>query len=181
MKLKSVLQIILTISFLAFLTQASCDHHHPDRPSNSTSIDRAGGKHLSAEAMEKLIKLDGHLVYVPVYSHIYHQEDKVFYLTNTLSIRNTDVTNPIYILSVDYYDTKGKLVREYASSPMMLPPLSTLEYIVGSRDTAGGSGANFTVEWMSDKKVSAPIIECIMISSGSQQGISFLTRGVNIN
>ena len=181
MRYKKNLWVLVTLSFLVFLGPISCSRNHPDRPSNATALDRAGGKYISPEAIKNMSKVDGHRVYVPVYSHIYNRENDVFYLTNTLSIRNTDEANPIYILLVDYYDTKGKPVRKYASSPMLLPPTSTLEYIVGSRDKVGGSGANFIVEWMANKKVSKPIIECVMISTDNQQGISFLSRGVNVD
>ena len=56
----------------------------------------------------------------------------------------------------------GPLLREYLDSPVRLPPMSTLEYIVGARDKVGGSGANFVVEWMSDRKVTKPVIECVV-------------------
>ncbi len=52
-------------------------------------------------------------LYVPVYSHIYIHEGAPFRLTATLSIRNTDSVNPLYVISVRYYDSAGKLVRQY--------------------------------------------------------------------
>lgn len=170
------------ICFLILFGAISCNAPaHSDRPSHKEAVERAGGKYVSMDHIEKLNRIDGHRVYVPVYSHIYHRDDDVFYLTNTLSIRNTDEVNFIYITRVDYYDTKGKMVRKYLSSPILLPPMSTLEYVIGARDKIGGSGANFTVEWVSDKKISEPIVESIMISTGGQQGLSFLSRGVNID
>lgn len=153
----------------------SCSN--PSRPSNDRAVDRAGGKRVSPAEIGRLQKVDGHRVYVPVYSHIYHQQDDIFNLTSTLSIRNTDDSNTIYVTSVKYYDTTGKLIRAYTDAPIALPPLSTLEYVIGANDTTGGSGANFIVEWMSGKVVTQPVIECVMVGTQSQQGVSFITEG----
>lgn len=163
------------LGVMAVLTTASCDRRA--RPSNESAVDRAGGKLVSAEIFKKIVKVDGHRVYVPVYSHVYHMQDDVYNLTNTLSIRNTDDAGDIYIASVKYYDTKGKLLRNYIDQPVRLPPLATLEYIIGVNDTTGGSGANFIVEWISDKAVTEPVIECVMIGTQSQQGVSFISLG----
>jgi hypothetical protein len=66
----------------------------------------------SAAAEIKLLK--GQAVYVPAYSHIYYGDrEQPFYLTVTLSIRNTDPVHPITIVSVDYFDSAGKLLKKY--------------------------------------------------------------------
>ena len=44
-------------------------------------------------------------------------------------------------------------------------------------DSAGGSGANFIVEWVGEKQVSEPIVEAVMLSAESAQGISFISGG----
>ena len=54
---------------------------------------------------------DRHIVYVPVYSHIYARGGKPYLLEATLSLRNTDTDLSISIVRVDYFDTGGKLVR----------------------------------------------------------------------
>ena len=120
----------------------------------------------------------GQTVYVPVYSHIYSGDrEHPFDLTATLSIRNTDPKQTITILTVDYYDSKGKLLKKYMEGPVNLNPLATTRYIIKESDKSGGSGANFMVKWKSDIKVNAPIIESIMIGTKTQQGISFISRG----
>lgn len=55
-----------------------------------------------------------------------------------LSIRNTDMSNPINIIATDYYDTKGKLVRRYYQQPMILAPLESTDIFIPEADTAGG-------------------------------------------
>lgn len=43
----------------------------------------------------------GQTIYVPVYSHIYHnKQEEIFNIASTLSIRNTDLTNPIIITAL---------------------------------------------------------------------------------
>jgi hypothetical protein len=123
----------------------------------------------------------GQTIYVPAYSHIYYGDrEQPFYLTVTLSIRNTDVSSKITIVSVDYYNPDGKLIRKYNENPVALTPLSSKYHVVDQSDKAGGSGASFLVVWKADKEVTPPIIETIMISTYTQQGISFSSRGVVI-
>jgi len=121
---------------------------------------------------------DGQIIYVPVYSHIYTgNREKPFLLAVTLSIRNIDPKHQISITVVDYYETQGRLLKKYLDKPATLNPLESIRYIISERDTTGGSGANFIVEWKSDKFVNPPIVESIMIGTQSSQGISFTSRG----
>jgi hypothetical protein len=130
---------------------------------------------LSAED----IKLSsGQTVYVPIYSHIYSGvKGRPFDLAAILSIRNTNPNNSIKLTSVKYYDSDGKLLKEYLSDPLQLKALVSTRYIITEGDKAGGSGANFLVKWKSEKKVNPPIIEGVMIGTHSGQGISFVSRG----
>ena len=59
-------------------------------------------------------------VYVPVYSHIYYDGGRPYLLEATLSVRNTDVEKPLYVSSVRYYDTHGKLAKTFAPFKDML-------------------------------------------------------------
>ncbi len=123
----------------------------------------------------------GQLLYVPAYSNIYiGNTERPFQLTVTLSIRNIDPLYPINLLSVKYHETEGKLIKAYLSEPITLEPLETIRYIVPEKDTQGGSGANFMVQWNSEKPVNPPVVESVMIGSRSQQGISFTSRGREI-
>ena len=132
----------------------------------------------TACAASEMLLSKGETVYVPVYSHIYSGDrEHPFYLTATLSIRNTDPKHVMTILSVDYYDSKGKQLKSYVENPVILKPLATNRYIIKESDKSGGSGANFIVKWKSDVKINAPIIESIMIGTKTQQGISFISRG----
>ena len=120
----------------------------------------------------------GQTVYVPIYSHIYSGvKGHPFDLAATLSIRNTDPQNPITLVEVKYYDTEGKLIRDYLAAPAQLKALASTRFIITEGDKAGGSGANYLVVWKSRTKVNPPLIESIMIGTQSGQGISFVSRG----
>ena len=120
-------------------------------------------------------------IYVPVYSSIYTREERVLIdLTATLSIRNTSLKYPIVISQVDYYDSNGKLVKNYIKKPFSLGVLGTKDFVVKEWELAGGTGANFIVKWKSNNKVSSPIVQAVMISMKTGVGISFVCEGKEI-
>ncbi len=124
---------------------------------------------------------DGQSIYLPVYSHIYSgNRERPYQLAVTASIRNTDPVHSIKITAIDYHATQGKLLKKYLTTPLIIEPLESLRYVIPEKDESGGSGANFIVKWESEKPVNPPIIESIMISTESQQGISFTSRGREI-
>jgi hypothetical protein len=121
---------------------------------------------------------NGQTVYVPLYSHIYSGDrEQPFYLAATLSIRNTDRQHAITLTAVDYYDSEGKFLKHYLEKPLVLNAMATKRYVVPESDKSGGSGAKFIVAWQSMKPVAEPLIESVMISTKTQQGISFTSRG----
>ena len=134
---------------------------------------------LPLYAADKKIELSkNQLIYVPAYSHIYSGDrERPFLLAVTLSIRNIDPKHQIKIILVDYYETQGKLLKKYIDKPKTLNPLESLRYVIPEKDKSGGSGANFIVEWQSEKYVNSPIVETIMIGTQNQQGVSFTSRG----
>jgi Protein of unknown function (DUF3124) len=120
----------------------------------------------------------GQTVYVPVYSHIYSGDrEQPFYLAATLSIRNTDSKHAIQLMAVDYYDSEGKFLKHYLDKALSLNAMATKRYVVPESDKSGGSGAKFIIRWQSDQPVAEPLIESVMISTKTQQGISFTSRG----
>jgi hypothetical protein len=134
--------------------------------------------HPADEAGLEIPVSKGQTVYVPVYSHIYSGDrERPFYLTATLSFRNTDSRHSITLVSANYHDSEGKLVTRYAESPVKVGPRASTRFVVKESDTAGGSGAYFIVQWRSDRAVNLPIIESVMIGTQTQQGISFTSRG----
>jgi hypothetical protein len=55
--------------------------------------------------------------------------------------------------------------------------MASTDFVVEQNDTSGGAGANFVVEWSASIEVTAPVVEAVMISTASQQGISFVSVG----
>ncbi len=136
---------------------------------------------LESVSASKIKTVAGQTVYVPVYSSIYHGDrEREFNLAVTISIRNSDMHNPITLEFVNYYDTSGKILKRYLPAKQTLRPLESVHYVVRESDDKGGVGANFIVKWHSVKPVSEPVMESVMIGTGGQQGISFTSRGVVI-
>lgn len=115
--------------------------------------------------------------YIPAYSHIYISENNYVKLSISLSIRNTDSTKDLYVESIDYYNTEGKLVKQYLSQPHVLKPMATIDYVITLEDMTGGNGAKFLVNVATKNKTSLPIIQAIMTNTFGNSYLSFLTEG----
>jgi len=66
---------------------------------------------------------------------------------------NTDAEHAITLEKADYFDTDGRLVKHFVEEPVQVAPMATVEFFVEERDTRGGSGANFLVDWSADEPV----------------------------
>ena len=118
------------------------------------------------------------LVYVPAYSAIYWGfDEQVAELAVTLSIRNVNPKDSIVVQSAKYFDSEGKEIREFVTSPSSLGPLATADFVIPRRDTSGGTGANFLVEWSSATDVDQPVIEAVMTGQHGNAGVSFTSTG----
>lgn len=123
--------------------------------------------------------LTGQLLYMPVYSNIpYHIVGvSEFDMSAFVAVHNTDLMNPVRITKALYFDTHGKPVYDFLTEgPVELEPLATRDFYVPYEDKSG-TGANFLIEWVSDKRVSEPLIESITISLKPNQSVAFLSRG----
>ena len=135
----------------------------------------SGGPALSAV---KLVK--GQTVYIPSYSNVI-SGPPIFMtvpLRANLVIHNTDPSQSITVTRIDEYDTEGKKVSSYLTAPVVLNPMGAMRVVVKeSKKEAEGLGANFVIQWQAEKKVTEPIIECLIIGSLGAQGFSFATQG----
>ncbi|WP_182865238.1 DUF3124 domain-containing protein [Stieleria mannarensis] len=122
--------------------------------------------------------VQGQRLYVPAYSHVYHQKGEPYPLTVTLNIRNTDVDNEIAVTSVRYFDTAGKELRSLLKKTLRLAPLAATEFVIARDDKAGGAGASFIVEWQAGTKVTQPVVETVMVDTTNTQGLSFISPAV---
>ena len=121
----------------------------------------------------------GQNLYLPIYSHIWHGdvvadgERAKTLVSVSVSIRNTDPVKPIQIISAQYYDTDGKKLKEYVTSPKAIGPMGTHELFIPRSDDTGGSGANFVISWKSDTPASLPIVEGVHANLPVGRAIAF--------
>lgn len=139
------------------------------------------GNASSAMAAEELSR--GQTLYLPVYSYIWHgdriNEESVpprTLVSVLVSIRNTSLKIPIRVTSARYYSTEGKLIKEYLPKPTVVTAMGTLELFVERKEVAGGSGANFIIEWDAAAQTNLPVVEAVHvdIKSGGP-AFSFVT------
>lgn len=169
-----LLLIGLSIGMLsACAAQTPATSPAPTVPAQERFSDRPGVTVLAAAPAPAV---QGQTLYVPVYSEIFDSEtNRAFQLTVTLSLRNSDRSHPIVITALDYYNSGGDRILTYLDAPIQLAPLASTEVVVDRTNVSGGVGANFIVAWQSVAPVSDPVIEAIMISTASQQGMSFVS------
>lgn len=120
-------------------------------------------------------------MYVPSYSHIYYHGGSPLLLETTLSIRNIDTDQPIYLDAVNYFDTDGKLVEAYLDHTIKLKPFQTIEFLVEEHDSIGGSGANFLVNWTAEETTDAPLMEAVMIGTSGSRAVAISRSGVEVS
>lgn len=119
--------------------------------------------------------------YLSVYSQIYSlSEHRTHNLTVTTSIRNTSLSDTIYITKAEYFDTHGESIKTYFQKPIYVAPLETVEIVIEELDIKGGTGANFIFDWKIKPESLEPFFEGVMISTSGQQGLSFTTQGKRI-
>lgn len=125
----------------------------------------------------------GQSLYLPVYSHIWYGDragrdnaPSMSLVSVLVSIRNTSLKTPIRVTSARYYSTEGKLIKEYLSKPVTLAAMGTHELFVERKDSEGGSGANFVIQWDSATPTNSPVVEALHadIKSGNH-ALTFIT------
>jgi hypothetical protein len=177
--------ILLAIAFMAFVYSRSRTNteerlhaiedtvrYEPPRAYIPPSLEAYAAADVSARSLPV-----HQAAYVPVYSHIYYDGGRPYLLETMLSIRNVDPKRPIYVSAVEYYDTNGKLSRKYIDRLIKLDPLQTIEFLVERHDVAGGSGANFIVEWHAGATAThPPLIEAVMVGRSGTNAISFVRK-----
>ena len=112
--------ILFTVAMAAFFVDSRIERLEDTlRYGRSVELPTDDGSEFTAEPG------GGQLLYVPAYSHIYSRGGEANLLEITLSVRNTDLDQPITLVAVDYYDTGGKRVRQFLERPTRLAPLAT--------------------------------------------------------
>jgi len=141
---------------------------------------------LPGTAMAQRTLSNGQHLYLPIYAFIQYGDldksgvAKHLPVSALVSIHNTDLDKPLKLLSALYYSTEGKLLRNFVSSPRILKPMETLEILVERRDVAGGSGANFVIQWHSEVPMSPPLVQALHGELQTNRAIVFITDAVLI-
>src|SRR5574340_1133727 len=141
-----------------------------------------------AVAAEDANLATGQTLYLPVYSYIWHGDlvvSKRYPLKTPVSalvsIRNTNLKTPIRLFSARYFDTSGKLLKQFVTTPITIEPLGTYELFIEKQETQGGSGANLILKWDADTLVNPPIVEAIHAEIKGHSTFTFVTRAWPIN
>ena len=160
---------------LGAVLASACDDQ---RIARTAQFHPAGQTALTATTVDPAdLRVRGEF-YIPIYSHIYWgQPNMQTDLSATLSIRNADPVNPLILLRIDYYDSLGSRIREYLDTPAELAHMATVDFMIERADSAGGSGANFIVEWGARGPIAEPVMESVMLGQIGTAGISFLSPG----
>lgn len=167
------LVLILPLLFLF-----ACDPVQPARQVTSISAEDWAGRQTEISTADSL---QSGSTYLSSYSEIYtRSENHMFSLTGTISLRNVNLNDTVYIEKADYYRTDGEQVRSYFDAPIYLAPMETVSIIITEEDVEGGAGDNFVFHWHKPPGSHDPFFEGVFISVYGQQGISFTTRGILI-
>ncbi|MGC2779325.1 MAG: DUF3124 domain-containing protein [Bradyrhizobium sp.] len=117
-------------------------------------------------------------VYVPVYSSVAMTPGRVQAdFSVTLSIHNASEQRPLIIRRINYYDTAGALVEAHLREPVALKPFATIEIFVATKDTRGGTGANFVIDWAATGEIAEPVVEALMVGSLGAGHYAFISQG----
>jgi hypothetical protein len=115
------------------------------------------------------------VAYVPVNlpAKTKHEKKKVKLI---LKIRNTSISDSLYLSKVEYYDQQGKLISKDLDSARLVMPMATHEVHVKNPEPKTVID-NFIVQWMS----TGPVQPLIQVVSHKGQNISvFSDNGILI-
>lgn len=168
----------ILITFFTMLLFSSCEKE------KKREVSSIGDEKWVARAVNQPLNdsLVSGTTYLSVYSDIYSlTEHKKIALTATISMRNPNIKDTLYISRAEYFGTDGRSIRTYFDSPIFVSPMETVEIVIEKTDQEGGSGANFIFNWKTTPNSIEPLFEGVMISTTGSQGISFATQGKRIN
>ncbi|WP_336622727.1 DUF3124 domain-containing protein [Wenyingzhuangia sp. 2_MG-2023] len=159
---------------MALLFQ-SCQEEKQISSTNPTNWNKRIVNHPLADTLTTGIS------YLSVYPQIYSQtEHRTHSLTVTVSMRNTNRKDTLFIEKAEFFNTHGKLIRTYFKEHIFIAPMETVEIVIDEVDKDGGTGANFLFDWKIKPNANEPLFEGVMISTSGQQGLSFTTQGKRI-
>jgi hypothetical protein len=126
----------------------------------------------------------GSTIFVPVYRgfyQIYGTTRDSYALTSTLFLFNIDSKQSVEILSINFYDSGGKLFKHLIEAPLLVKPRQSTEITIQPRTQPEEDCANYlTIRWKSNHPAHSPIAEVLMVGQVMNRGISFTSRGYEV-
>ncbi len=130
----------------------------------------------------------GETLYLPIYSHVWHGDTHPIKgeplkanMSALVSIRNTSLKTPLRLISARYYNTNGKLLKEFVTAPKGIAAMGTVELFIEKSESEGGSGANFIIQWEAATPTNPPVVEAVHIDNQASRPYSFITTARIIN
>jgi len=162
--------------FLAVLSCLLAGHMACAQAQTTGNIERRLAGSLTAMPTENLAVSGA--FYVPVYSSVSMSQGKLQAdFSVTLSIHNASETRPLVLKRIAYFDTSGKPVESYLTSPIALKPFATIEVSIATTDVRGGTGANFVVDWAAAGEIAEPVVEALMVGGVGSGHYAFISQG----
>jgi hypothetical protein len=126
----------------------------------------------------------GSTIFVPAYRgfyQIYGTSRDSYALTSTFFLFNIDSRQAIEILSIDFYDSSGKLLKKLIEQPLLVKPRHSTEITMQPRTQPEEDCASYlTIRWKSTQPANTPITEVLMVGQVMNRGVSFATRGYEV-
>jgi hypothetical protein len=125
----------------------------------------------------------GGTIFVPVYRGFYQFYGSTrdsYALTSTTFFYNTDAKQDIEVLSIDFYDSSGKLLKNLLDAPLLIKPQNSKEITIEPRTEPEECGAHLIVRWKSNQPANTPVVEVLMVGQVLNRGVSFLTQGCEV-
>lgn len=177
----SCIGVLLAAAMLTAHGQVNSQPGLPPAPT-PTTLYPGGANPTSYASPGGLPLYTGQSLYLPIYSHLYHGDvnpktgkPSETLVSSHVSIRNTDPRIPLQVTGARYYNTEGKLLREFLTQARSVPPLGTLELYVPRSDSSGGSGANFIIDWTAERPINPPLVEALHADIREARTLLFIT------
>jgi hypothetical protein len=126
----------------------------------------------------------GNTIFAPVYRgfyQIYGTSRDSYALTSTLFLFNIDSKQNVEIISIDYFDSSGKLIKKLIEAPLLLKPRHGTEITMQPRTQPDEDCAShLMIHWKSKQPVNTPLVEVLMVGHVMNRGVSFSTRGCEV-
>ncbi|MHB9075230.1 MAG: DUF3124 domain-containing protein [Desulfobaccales bacterium] len=122
-------------------------------------------------------------IYVPVYRsfyQIYGSTKDSYALSTTIFLHNIDSKQAVEVLSVDFFDSSGKLLKNLLNAPLLIKTRNSKEITIQPRTQPEDCAAHLIVRWKSNQPANAPVVEVLMVGQVLNRGISFNTQGYEV-